>query len=150
MKMKDKETFELPHLTSSKNPRTMTRRTTPSRSRRNRLKNRMRRRKRKMSPRNIKGTLWSMALSILKSRITSNLRTSKFSFTLFRADEMRKNTFFKYLSQQNYLSWIVLLYSVISSAMIPPWLMSIKANKLLRISWRCLLQLFILVPFVLF
>ena len=39
---------------------------------------------------------------------------------------------------------------VVSSAMIPPWLMSIKANKLLRISWRCLLQLVILTPFVLF
>jgi hypothetical protein len=63
---------------------------------------------------------------------------------------MREQTFFKYMSQQHYLSWLVLLYSVISSAMIPPWLMSIKANKLLRISWRSLLQLLILFPFVLF
>lgn len=34
--------------------------------------------------------------------------------------------------------------------MIPPWLMSIAANKLLRISWRCTLHLLILIPFVLF
>ena len=54
------------------------------------------------------------------------------------------------MSQQNYLSWIVLLYSVVSSAMIPPWLMSIKANMLLRISWRSLLQLLIILPFLLF
>lgn len=34
--------------------------------------------------------------------------------------------------------------------MIPPWIMSIKATKLIRICWRFLLQSFMVVPFVLY
>ena len=84
-----------------------------------------------------------------KSLIISNSNPSR-NYQYLRDDELREKTFFKHLSQQHYLSWVILLYSVVSSAMIPPWLMSIKADKLLRISWRCLLQLIIIIPFVLF
>lgn len=48
------------------------------------------------------------------------------------------------------MAWVILLYSVCNAAMIPPWIMSIKATKLLRISWRFLLQSFMVVPFVLY
>lgn len=34
--------------------------------------------------------------------------------------------------------------------MIPPWLMTIKADKLLRISWKCLMHLIMITPFVLY
>lgn len=34
--------------------------------------------------------------------------------------------------------------------MVPPWLMTIKADKLLRISWKCLFHLIMLIPFVLY
>jgi hypothetical protein len=34
--------------------------------------------------------------------------------------------------------------------MVPSWIMNIKATKLLRISWRFLLQTFIILPFVLY
>jgi hypothetical protein len=38
---------------------------------------------------------------------------------------------------------------VCNAAMIPAWIMSIKATKLLRISWRFLLQAIMVIPFVL-
>ena len=34
--------------------------------------------------------------------------------------------------------------------MIPAWIMNIKATKLLRISWRFLLQAIMIIPFVLY
>jgi hypothetical protein len=34
--------------------------------------------------------------------------------------------------------------------MVPPWLMSIKAETFLRISWKCMLQCVTMVPFVLY
>ena len=34
--------------------------------------------------------------------------------------------------------------------MIPPWIMNIEANKLLRISWRFVLQALMIIPFVLY
>jgi hypothetical protein len=48
------------------------------------------------------------------------------------------------------LAWIILLYSVLNAAMIPAWIMNIKATKLLRISWRFLLQALMVIPFVLY
>jgi len=49
-----------------------------------------------------------------------------------------------------HLAWIVLLYSVCNAAIMPAWIMSIKANKILRISWRFLLQAIFMIPFVLY
>lgn len=49
-----------------------------------------------------------------------------------------------------HLSWIILIYSVCNAAMIPAWIMSIKATKLLRISWRFMLQAVMIIPFVLY
>lgn len=49
-----------------------------------------------------------------------------------------------------HLAWFILLYSVCNAAAIPPWIMSIKATKLIRISWRFLLQSFMVIPFVLY
>lgn len=34
--------------------------------------------------------------------------------------------------------------------MIPGWIMNIKANKMLRISWRFLMQAIMVIPFVLY
>jgi hypothetical protein len=48
------------------------------------------------------------------------------------------------------LAWLILLYSVINSSVIPGWIMNIKATKLLRIAWRFLLQSLIVIPFVLY
>jgi hypothetical protein len=57
---------------------------------------------------------------------------------------------FKDLNQQSYIAWVLLLVTVLSSAMVPPWLMTIKADKLLRVSWKCFLQCFTVAPFVLY
>ena len=38
-----------------------------------------------------------------------------------------------------YLAWFVLFYSVFNGACMPPWIMSIPAEKYLRISWRFIL-----------
>ncbi len=43
-----------------------------------------------------------------------------------------------------------MLYSVTTGAMIPGWIMNIKANKMLRISWRFLMQSIMVIPFVLY
>lgn len=48
------------------------------------------------------------------------------------------------------IAWLILLYSVSTGAMIPGWIMNIKANKLLRISWRFLMQSIMVIPFVLY
>jgi TRAP-type mannitol/chloroaromatic compound transport system permease small subunit len=48
------------------------------------------------------------------------------------------------------LAWVILMYSVVSGAMIPGWIMNIQANKLLKISWRFFMQSFMVIPFVLY
>jgi hypothetical protein len=47
------------------------------------------------------------------------------------------------------IAWAILFYSVINVSMIPAWIMNIQASKLLRISWRFLLQSLIIIPFIL-
>ena len=81
-KTKGEETFELPLLIFSGSLRTMIMTKTIQLSkRRNRLSNHMRRQSKKLLLRNIREILWSMAPSIFKSLITSNLRTSSFFLT---------------------------------------------------------------------
>lgn len=48
------------------------------------------------------------------------------------------------------MAWIILFYYVCNSAIMPAWIMSIKANKILRISWRFLFQAIFMIPFVLY
>jgi hypothetical protein len=49
-----------------------------------------------------------------------------------------------------HLAWIILLYSVCNAAIMPAWIMSINANKILRISWRFMLQAIFMIPFLLY
>jgi hypothetical protein len=66
----------------------------------------------------------------------------------FRLDS-KFNDIFAELSG-SWLAWVILLYSVINSSIIPGWIMNIQATKLLRIAWRFLLQSVIVIPFVLY
>lgn len=65
------------------------------------------------------------------------------------ADMTSDELFFKKLTG-GHLAWVILLYSVCNAALIPPWIMSIKATKLIRICWRFMLQACMMVPFVLY
>ncbi len=47
-------------------------------------------------------------------------------------------------------AWLILFYSVCNSAMIPAWIMNIKANKYLRIAWRFFMQSLIMIPFAMY
>lgn len=47
-------------------------------------------------------------------------------------------------------AWIILFYSVCNSAMVPPWIMRINANKYLRIAWRFFMQSLIMIPFAMY
>lgn len=72
----------------------------------------------------------------------------------------KKKTYFYHYSSEGYglsqyvsgghMAWIILFYYVCNSAIMPAWIMSIKANKILRISWRFLFQAFFMIPFVLY
>ena len=46
------------------------------------------------------------------------------------------------------IAWIILLYTICSSAIVPGWIMNIKANKFLRQLWRFLMQALVVLPFV--
>lgn len=48
------------------------------------------------------------------------------------------------------LAWLILLWSVTTGAIIPGWIMNIPANKVLRISWRFVMQVPMMIPFVLY
>lgn len=47
-------------------------------------------------------------------------------------------------------AWFILCYYCLNNALIPPWIMSIDAEKYLRVSWRNLLQAIFLIPFVMY
>jgi hypothetical protein len=65
------------------------------------------------------------------------------------ASEGATRPFFAEISGSR-LAWIILLYSVCNSAMIPGWIMNIKATKLMRQCWRFLMQALVVIPFLLF
>jgi len=65
-----------------------------------------------------------------------------------KSDQKGENTFLSEISGSR-IAWLILLYTVTSSAMIPGWIMNIKATKLLRQCWRFLMQALMVIPFVL-
>jgi hypothetical protein len=48
------------------------------------------------------------------------------------------------------VAWLILLYTVSSSAVVPGWIMNIPATKFVRIAWRFVMQALIVIPFVLY
>ncbi|CAD8092366.1 unnamed protein product [Paramecium primaurelia] len=49
-----------------------------------------------------------------------------------------------------YLAWAIIFYASFNNAMMPPWIMTIPAEKYLRIAWRFLLQGIFLIPFIMY
>ncbi|EAR82509.1 transmembrane protein, putative (macronuclear) [Tetrahymena thermophila SB210] len=49
-----------------------------------------------------------------------------------------------------YLAWFLVFYATINAACIPPWIMSIPAEKYLRIAWRFFMQAVMMIPFLLY
>lgn len=47
-------------------------------------------------------------------------------------------------------AWILLFYFAVNGAFIPPWILSIPAEKYLRIAWRFFMQAMLLIPFVMY
>lgn len=55
-----------------------------------------------------------------------------------------------YQNINQYLAWFLVFYATINGACIPPWIMSIPAEKYIRISWRFFMQSFMMIPFLLY
>lgn len=49
-----------------------------------------------------------------------------------------------------HLAWMVLVYTMFNNAMVIPWMISIGADKFLRLAWRHMLLGPILIPFIMY
>lgn len=48
------------------------------------------------------------------------------------------------------IGWIILIYSIVNASFFPIWIMLMKSNKFVIMTWRFLLQALIMIPFVLY
>ena len=48
------------------------------------------------------------------------------------------------------LQWFFIFYATINNSLIPAWIMSIPAEKYLRISWRFFMQALLIIPFCMY
>ena len=55
-----------------------------------------------------------------------------------------------YTRINHYLAWFLVFYATINGACIPPWIMSIPAEKYMRISWRFFMQTVMMIPFLMY
>lgn len=67
-------------------------------------------------------------------RLTLNQRVTKVFGTKIEIETESADKLFEEIPK--YVAWCILFYSAFNNAMMPPWIMNIKAEKYLRISWR--------------
>ncbi|CAD8202136.1 unnamed protein product [Paramecium pentaurelia] len=82
-------------------------------------------------------------------RLTLNTRLTQIvGLNKLADDEEDDHQLYEKIPQ--YLAWGIIFYASFNNAMMPPWIMTIPAEKYLRIAWRFLLQGIFLIPFIMY